>query len=174
MIIKRVPIKFIGQVGYILTMIFKEVIYWGRRLTCPTLAMTYTLKVSNFQQNQLEKPFWKGSSLTSYLTMVCFVVHQILLFTQCGKGWTPITYWNCLHDFFACLESGNSQGVSLLLVSSSRPREAIYNLFNSLTQSMMDGWQYDGYCNWLVWGWGGGRKEGIKRRHRTPLCSLIA
>ncbi len=88
MIIKRVAIKIIGQVEYIFTMIFKGVIYWSRRLTCPTLAMTYTQKVSNFQQNQLEKPFWKDSSLTSYLTMVCFVVHQILLLTQCGKGWT--------------------------------------------------------------------------------------
>jgi hypothetical protein len=84
MIIKRVAIKFIGQVEYIFTMIFKGVIYWSRRLTCPTLAMTYSQKVSNFQQNQLEKPFWKDSSLTSYLTMVCFVVHQILLLTQCG------------------------------------------------------------------------------------------
>ncbi len=39
--------------------------------------------------------------------------------------------------FSACLESGNSQGASLLLVSSSRSREAIYNSFNSLTQSMI-------------------------------------
>jgi hypothetical protein len=135
--------------------------------------MTYTQKVSNFQQNQLEKSFWKGSSLTRYLTMVCFVVHQILLFTRCGKGWIPITYWNCLHDFSAFLESGNSQGASLLLVSSSRSREAIYNLFNSLTQSMMDGWQYDGCCNWLVWGWGGGRKEGRKEKEarKSPIQS---
>jgi hypothetical protein len=59
------------------------------------------------------------------------------------------------------------------MVSSSRPREAINNLFNSLTQSMMDGWQYDGCCNWLVWAWGGGRKEGRKEKEaqKSPIQS---
>jgi len=57
MIIRRVVIKFIGQVGYIFTMIFKGVIYWGRRLTCPTLAMTYTQKFQIFSKISWKNPF---------------------------------------------------------------------------------------------------------------------